>query len=171
MNFAPAGFRVACADRCVLLLLAATALLASACAGSHPGARPFVGPEPPTIAVWNATRSTLTYFRIEESFTSGTSSASRRGNPSSISSRVGTISGAGPNSVMLFPRGVDPPPLPLRVRVIWQTGSTPRREAEGSLREALAASTGASDEVLTFQLTPEGSLRVFLTTRDKLPLR
>jgi hypothetical protein len=153
------------------VLLAATALLAGACTGSHPGARPFVGPEPPTLAVWNATRSTLTYFRLEESFTSGASSSSRRSNPSSISSRVGTISGASPNSVMLFPRQADPPPLPLRVRVIWQIGSEARQEAEGSLREALAESTGASAEVLTFQITPGGSLRVFLTTRNTLPLR
>ena len=151
--------------------MAGTALLAAACVGPHPGARPFVGPEPPTLAVWNATSSTLTYCSIQESFTPGASSASRRSNPSSISSRIGTISGASPESVMFFPRGTDPPPLPLRVRVIWQAGSGARQESEGSLRDVVAEATGAADEVLTFQITPGGSLRIFLTTQDKLPQR
>jgi hypothetical protein len=113
--------------------------------------RATIGPEPPSIALRNATPSHFQSMSVVEVRRRETDPA-----------RMGQIAPLGPGAMIVLDRPPDAPPLPLKASVRWVDAAGVERAREVTLDDPLRKATGAPDEVLVFEVLPGPSARAFV---------
>jgi hypothetical protein len=142
--------RQAIENRILTCLALIICLMLSACAG-FPLSK---GKEPQTIIIRNRCQIGLAEVSLRESPKLG-------GGPV----RHGAISPVPRGIYQVLIRPSNPPPLPKTLIVQWIDDSGRRYTQNVAIRKILRESTGHPDEVLFFDIYPQGEVLVFLGNR------
>jgi hypothetical protein len=125
----------------IVAVWALIAVLATAgCAGRQ------ASRQPTQIALRNGTSRPLASMAVHEIAREATAAV-----------RLGSISPLMPRATTAFQRPEDAPPLPAQAQIEWEDMRGRRGEARVDLDDALRDATGSPDEVLVFEVRPDGS--------------